>query len=152
MIGDEERLEARADAPFVDGGAGDFGEELGRLLPWVAGVGFGPEARVEEVELFAGAGDGDVEETAFLFEAEVAAFLDGAEVREHALGEPDDEDDLPFEAFGLMDGGEDDGFAVLGFGGVCGFGAAEEGEIGEEILEGFVAIGEGHELEDVFGA
>jgi hypothetical protein len=56
---------------------------------------------IRQVELVLGAGDGDVEEAAFFFEGGVAAFVDGAFVGEHAVGEPDGEDDLPFEAFGL---------------------------------------------------
>ena len=59
---------------------------------------------VGEIKFILGSCDGDVEEAAFFFEGGVAAFVDGAFVGEHAVGEPDGEDDFPFEAFGLMAG------------------------------------------------
>ena len=84
-----------------------------------------------DVEAFAGAGDGDVHEAAFFFEA--AAFGKAHFAGEAAFLHAGEEDGVEFQAFGGVDGHELDGFfacACLVFAGFEG-GVAEEGEDGE---------------------
>ena len=129
----------------------DFGEEAGGALEGVAVAGVEAEFGVGEVEVVFAAGDADVEEAAFLFEA--VGIFEAAAGGKHAIGEPDEEDDAPLEAFGLMQGGERDFLGVRAAGkGIGGFGAAEEGELGEEFLGRFKIPGEGLECGEVFAA
>ena len=58
-------LEA-ADVPFFDTGWVEVVEEATGNLEGIAGVGFGPEFRVTEVELVHGSGDAHVEQSTFL--------------------------------------------------------------------------------------
>ena len=84
-----------------------------------------------DVEAFAGAGDGDVHEAAFFFEA--AAFGKAHFAGKAAFFHAGEEDGVEFQAFGGVDGHELDGFfarACLVFAGFEG-GVAEEGEDGE---------------------
>src|SRR5207245_6165209 len=83
--------------------AGRFGEDHARGLVidiyWIA-----------HVEVLFCAGDGDVEQAALLLEFVVGAHrIDG---RELAVQRPDDEDAVPFQPFGGMDGGQDQSLVV----------------------------------------
>ena len=104
-------LEA-ADVPFFDAGWVEIVEEATGNLEGVAGVSFGPEFWVAEVQLVHGSGDAHVEQSTFLLEAFGTAFVDDAGVGEHAFGEPDEEDDFPFQAFGLVDAGQGHGIVI----------------------------------------
>ena len=81
-----------------------------------------------DVEAFAGAGDGDVHEAAFFFEA--AAFGKAHFTGEAAFFHAGEEDGVEFQAFGGVDGHQLDGFfacACLVFAGFEG-GIAQESE------------------------
>ena len=74
-----------------------------------------------DVKAFAGAGDGDVHEAAFFFEA--AAFGEGVFAGEAAFFQAGEEDGVEFQAFGGVDGHQLDGFfarACLVFSGLEG--------------------------------
>ena len=86
-----------------------------------------------EEEFVFGAGEGDVEEAALLGGL---VFHDGLGGGEHILVAPDDDDDGPFEALGLVDGGEADAGAV-GVD-VLGIDVAHEGDLGEEVGHGLL--------------
>ena len=101
-----------ADVPFFDAGWVEIVEEATGNLEGVAGVSFGPEFWVAEVQLVHGSGDAHVEQSTFLLEAFGTAFVDDAGVGEHAFGEPDEEDDFPFQAFGLVDAGQGHGIVI----------------------------------------
>ena len=58
-----------------------------------------------EDEVAFGAGEGDVEEAFFLFEFQVVLVVVTGEL---VLGEAGDDDDVEFEAFGLVDGEDGD--------------------------------------------
>src|SRR2546428_6378005 len=67
--------------------------------------------RIAHVEVLLRAGDGDVEEAAFLLKVVVGRHrIDG---RELAVQRPDDEDAVPFEPLGGMDGGQNQLLVVL---------------------------------------
>src|SRR5881396_3706670 len=67
--------------------------------------------RTAHVEVLLRAGDGDVEEAALLLQLVVGGHrIDG---RELAVQRPDDEDAVPFEPLGGMDGGQDQPLVVL---------------------------------------
>ena len=104
-------LEA-ADVPFLDAGWVEIVEEATGNLEGVAGVSFGPEFWVAEIQLVHGSGDAHVKQATFLLEAFGTAFVDDAGVGEHAFGEPDEEDDFPFQAFGLVDAGQGHGIVI----------------------------------------
>ena len=84
-----------------------------------------------DVEAFAGAGDGDVHEAAFFFEA--AAFGKAHFAGEAAFFHAGEEDGIKFQAFGGVDGHELDGFFACACLVFAGFesGVAEESEDGE---------------------
>lgn len=96
------------DLPFFDEFGGKFikktrcaEDEIGaEAAAVVAGVG--------KVQLVFGAGDGNVKKAAFFFKGGRAVFFKGSLVGEHAFAEADQENDFPFKAFGLVDGGEGD--------------------------------------------
>src|SRR3989442_1137592 len=80
-----------------------FGEDHARRL--VVDV-----HRITHVKVLLCAGDGDVEQAALLLELIVGSHrIDG---RELAVQRPDDEDAVPFEPFGGMDGGQDQPLVV----------------------------------------
>ncbi len=76
-------------------------EVAAALLAAAAGIALLPG----DVEVLAGAADGDVEEAVLFVEA---AFLDAAPTGEFAFYGFDDEDSIELEAFGLMDGEDAD--------------------------------------------
>ena len=87
---------AAADVPFFHEVRGQLGDEAAGLHEDVAVAGLVVDHGVAGIELILGAGDGDVEEAALLLDAEVA-FLHGAGMGEHAVGQPDGEDSVPFQ-------------------------------------------------------
>src|SRR3989454_2429088 len=99
----EERPCFEAVLPDLVQKAGRFGEDHARGLVvdvhWIA-----------HVEVLLCAGDGDVEQAALFLELVVGGHrIDG---RELAVQRPDDEDAVPFEPFGGMDGGQDQPLVV----------------------------------------
>ena len=103
----------------------------------------GPKAHlgIREVEFVHAAGHSDIEKTAFLLER--ARVFDAAAAWKHSVGEPDEEDDFPLEALGLVECGEGH---FLGFGssgkGLCCFQSTEQGKLGEKIRCRFKLPGE----------
>lgn len=89
--------------------------------------------------MVAGPGDADVEEAAFFLDLFVGL---GVGDRHHAFGEADEEDGVPFEALGGVQGGEGDAFD-----GGCVLGGGAFVEFGDEVGEGGGGFGAG----EVFG-
>ena len=89
----------------------------------------------------AGAGDADVEEAAFLLDLLVGLCVGD---RHHALGDADQEDDVPLQALGRVQGGEGD---ALDGRGVLGVGAFVE--FRDEVGEGGAGFGGGEVLGEV---
>ena len=101
---------------------------LGRVVVVLGWVG--------EKELLSRPCNGDIEEAAFFFEGRVTGFINGALVGEHAVRQPDGEDDVPFQSFGLMPSRERDGITILLFllsRFVVGIDTAEQGKLAEEF-------------------
>lgn len=135
-----------SDVPLFDEVLGEVVEELGGLADDVAGVGFRVHHRVGEVEFVLRPRQGDVEQAAFFFEHVLVVGVEDAAVGELAVNEPDEEDGFPFEALGLVDGGEGD-FFVVGLGSIAG-GFAVDGGHERELLEELEDVGE---IAGVFG-
>ncbi len=143
------RLTSHSDLPLLHQVRRDLVEEAGRTLDHVAGEGAVPEERVGEIELVLRPGHGDIEKAAFFLETALVGvvLVDDAAVGEHALGEPDAEDDLPLKPLGLVDGTEADRFLVgLGRGGLDGVLSGEEAELAEELAEVVETFGVAFEL------
>ena len=106
----------------------------------------------EDRELVAGAGHGDVEETALLLDLVAGAGRHVA--RDAAVDAVEDEHRVPLLALGRVDGGEDQVVLVevRRAGLVAGRVRRVEGEVGEEALAGGIGLGDALELDEVGGA
>lgn len=92
--------------------------------------------------MVAGPGDADVEEAAFFLDLFIGL---GVRDRHHAFGETDEEDGVPFEAFGGVQGGEGDAFD-----GGCVLGGGAFVEFGDEVGEGGGGFGAGEVLGEAY--
>lgn len=105
-----------------------------------------------EVELGFGAGGGDVEEASFFLE--LNRIGGGVGVGKFAVGHPENKAGVPFQAFGLVDGGEADEVfgAVFGVAAHADFLACDGGEqadFAEEFVECVELVGVIGELVEV---
>lgn len=103
----------------------------------------------EDSEVIAGAGECDVEESAFFFDFFSAA---GGHVGgDIAVGGVDDGDGVPFESFGGVDGAEDEEVFIEEWigGEILGGGRGIKSHLGEEFAAGLIACGDGFELFEV---
>src|ERR1700760_4055233 len=93
------------------------------------------------MEAFTGAGDPDIQEAAFLLDLFVGP---GVGDGQHALGDTHQEDRVPFQALGRVQGGEGD---ALDGGGVLG--GRPLVQFGDEVGEGGAGAGGGEVLGEV---
>src|SRR6266478_2187758 len=90
--------------------------------------------RIREVQLVLGAGHGHVEQPPLLLLAVRGA--QGGRAREPSVRQPDQEHGAPFEAFGLVDGGEREllvRFSALDY--VFRLQRVEQGQVGQQLLQ-----------------
>src|SRR5579862_7273982 len=107
-----ESLPSRAtDLPFLKQFLRNFAEKARGALEHFAVASVEAEIRIRKIKFVLRASDGDVEETAFFFDG-VFTF-EAAAAREHAVGHPDDEDDFPLEALGLVNTREGEHLGVV---------------------------------------
>ena len=88
-----------------------------------------------------------VKQSPFFFQ--VAFPVNGAFVREEAVGQPDDEDMGKLQPLGLMNGGQAKASFALAHNAITRFGA-QENELGKHFVKVLVLAGEIHQTLQVF--
>ena len=92
-------------------------------------------------------GGRNVKQSPFFFQ--VAFPVNGAFVREEAVGQPDDEDMRKLQPLGLMNGGQAKASFALAHNAITRFGA-QENELGKHFVKVLVLAGEIHQALQVF--
>src|SRR5581483_6558997 len=88
--------------PVFDESVRDFFQESRRPLENVAVAGVQAHVRIAQVKLVARARDRDVKQTSFFLER--FARVERTRTWKHPVGQPNDEDSMKFQTFGLMHG------------------------------------------------